>query len=183
MSNRPPSILTILSGFKLNEIFKLSGIFFGTNLIIGIFVLLFKFLDTIFEFIGLNKLESDFMDGFKEAVNELSPHFWGGKVFLWAAIIYILLMIFAKFDEHWFKNFKFVFRVAVLSIPKLIGFSCLILFIGFFLGALPVWIALWIIFFLMFFTILLTDNSTFKKVYYREFPEEYKIDFGEKPPE
>lgn len=183
MSNIPPSITTIFFRFKLNEIFKLTKLFFGVNLTIGVFVIIFKFFNKIFEFIGLNKLESNFMNNFKEIVNDLSPYFYGGKVFLWAAIIYILLMIFAKFDEHWFSNFKFVFRIPVLSIPKLIGFSFLILFIGFFLGSLPVWIALWIIFFFILFPMFLINNDTFKKVYYREFPEEYKIDFGENPPE
>ena len=28
----------------------------------------------------------------------------------------------------------------------------------------------------------LITNNTFLKVYYREFPEEYKLDFGERPP-
>jgi hypothetical protein len=180
--NDPPTILSILSRFKLNEIFKLTGIFFGTNLFLGVFALIIIFFDTIFEFIGLNKIEGNFVNSFKETLNELSPHFWGGKFFLTAVIIYIVFMIIAKFDERKFKNWKFVFRIPVLSVPKLIGLSCLILFIGFFLGVLPVWISLWIIFFFVIFPMYLIGNITFRKVYCREFPEEYKIDFGETPP-
>ena len=91
-------------------------------------------------------------------------------------------MISAKFDERWFKNWKFVFRIPVLSVSKLIGFSCLILLIGFFLGSIPYWIAMWLIGFYVIFPLYLITNNTFLKVYYREFPEEYKLDFGERPP-
>ena len=178
----PPSVIDILSHFKFNEIFKLIGAFFYTNLFIGIFALIIIFFETIFEFIGLNKIEYNFVNSFKETLNELSPYFWGGKFFLTAVIIYIIFMIIAKFDERKFNNWKFVFRIPVLSVPKLIGFSCLILFIGFFLGVLPPWIALWLIGFFIIFPLYLIRNITFQKVYYREFPKEYKLDFGKGPP-
>ena len=177
----PPSILKILSRFKLNEIFKLTGIFFSTNLFIGVFALIIIFFDTIFGFIGLDKIDDNFRNSFKETLNELSPYFLGGKFFLTAVIIFIIFMIIAKFDEHKFKNLKFVFRIPVLSVPKLIGFSCLILFIGFFLGALSPWITLWLIGLFMIFPLYLIRNKTFQKVYYREFKKEYKIDFKHKP--
>ena len=177
----PPSILKILSRFKLNEIFKLTGIFFSTSLFIGVIALIIIFFDTIFEFIGLNKIEANFVNNFTEIVNKLSPYFWGGKFFLTVVIIYILFMIIAKFDERKFKNWKFFFRIPVLSVPKLIGLSCLILFIGFFLGALPIWIASWLIGFFIIFSLYLIRNKTFQKVYYREFKKEYKIDFKHKP--
>ena len=76
----PPTILKILSRFKLNEIFKLTGIFFSTNLFVGVFALIIIFFDTIFEFIGLNKIEGNFVNSFKETLNELSPYFLGGKL-------------------------------------------------------------------------------------------------------
>ena len=181
-NNIPPSVLMILSRFKLNEIFKLTKGFFYTNLIIGIFVMIIFFFEIIFQILGLNKVELNFVNSFNETLNQLSPFFFGGKFLLTIVVIYIILMISAKFDERWFKNWKFVFRIPVLSVSKLIGFSCLILLIGFFLGSIPYWIAMWLIGFYVIFPLYLITNNTFLKVYYREFPEEYKLDFGERPP-
>ena len=179
----PPSILDILAHFKFNEIFKLKGIFFGTNLFIGIATLFFLFLDKIFKFVGVDTDFTDgFRDGFNNLLNELSPYFFGGKFFLTAAIIYIVFLLLAKGDPHYFRNFKFVLKIPILSIPKLISRSIVILFIGFFLGVLPIWGSLWILFFIFIFQNLLITNITFRKVYYREFPKEYKLDFGEGPP-
>ena len=179
----PPSILDILAHFKFNEIFKLKGIFFGTNLFIGIATLFFLFLDKIFKFVGVDTDFTDgFRDGFNDLLNELSPYFFGGKFFLTAAIIYIVFLLLAKGDPHYFKNFKFVLKIPILSFPKLISRSVVILFIGFFLGVLPIWASLWILFFIFIFQNFLITNITFRKVYYREFPKEYKLDFGEGPP-
>ena len=181
-NNIPPSVLMILSRFKLKEIFKLTKSFFYTNLFIGIFVMIAFFFEIIFEIIGLNKIEHNFVNSFNDTLNELSPFFFGGKFLLTIVVIYIILMILAKFDERRFKNWKFIFRIPVLSVSKLIGFSCLILLIGFFLGSIPYWIAMWLIGFYAIFPFYLITNNTFQKVYYREFPEEYKLDFGERPP-
>jgi len=179
----PPSILDILAHFKFNEIFKLKGIFFGANLFIGIATLFFLFLDKIFKFLGVDTDFTDgFRDGFNGLLNELSPYFFGGKFFLTAAIVYIVFLLLAKGDPHYFKNFKFVLKIPILSIPKLISRSIVILFVGFFLGVLPIWASLWILFFIFIFQNLLITNITFRKVYYREFPKEYKLDFGEGPP-
>ena len=181
-NNIPPSVLMILSRFKLKEIFKLTKSFFYTNLFIGIFVMIAFFFEIIFEIIGLNKIEHNFVNSFNDTLNELSPFFFGGKFLLTIVVIYIILMILAKFDERRFKNWKFIFRIPVLSVSKLIGFSCLILLIGFFLGSIPYWIAMWLIGFYAIFPFYLITNNTFQKVYYRGFPEEYKLDFGERPP-
>ena len=62
----PPSMLKNLSRFKLNEIFKLTGIFFSTNLFIGVFALIIIFFDTIFGFIGLDKIDDNFRNSFKK---------------------------------------------------------------------------------------------------------------------
>jgi hypothetical protein len=179
----PPSVLDILAHFKFNEIFKLKGIFFGANLFIGIATLFFLFIEKIFEFVGVDTDFTDgFRDGFNGLLNELSPYFFGGKFFLTAAIIYIVFLLLAKGDPHYFKNFKFVLKIPILSIPKLISRSVVILFAGFFLGVLPLWASLWILSFIFIFQLLLITNITFQKVYYREFPKEYKLDFGESPP-
>ena len=179
----PPSVLDILSHFKFNEIFKLIGIFFGANLFIGIATIFFLFIDKILAFIGIDQdLTDNLWNGFNNYINDLSPYFFGGKFFLTVAIVYIFFLIMAKSDTHYFRNFKFVLKIPILSFPKLISRSLIILFIGFFLGILPMWASLWILFFIYIFQHLLLTNITFQKVYYREFPEEYKLDFGEGPP-
>jgi len=179
----PPSVLDILAHFKFNEIFRLKGIFLGANLFIGIATLFFLFLEKIFEFVGVDTDFTDgFRDGFNGLLNELSPYFFGGKFFLTAAIVYIVFLLLAKGDPHYFKNFKFVLKIPILSFPKLISRSVVILFVGFFLGVLPLWASLWILSFIFIFQILLITNITFQKVYYREYPKEYKLDFGEGPP-
>ena len=166
----PPSLLDILAHFKFNEIFKLKGIFFGTNLFIGIATLFFLFLDKIFEFVGVDTDFTDgFRDGFNGLLNELSPYFFGGKFFLTAAIVYIVFFFLSKGDPHYFKNFKFVLKIPILSFPKLISRSVVILFVGFFLGVLPLWASLWILSFIFIFQLLLITNITFQKVYYREY--------------
>ena len=179
----PPSVLDILAHFKFNEIFRLKGIFLGANLFIGIATLFFLFLEKIFEFVGVDTDFTDgFRDGFNGLLNELSPYFFGGKFFLTAAIVYIFFLLLAKGDPHYFKNFKFVLKIPILSFPKLISRSVVILFVGFFLGVLPLWASLWILSFIFIFQLLLITNITFQKVYYREYPKEYKLDFGEGPP-
>ena len=179
----PPSVLDILAHFKFNEIFKLKGIFFGINLFLGIATLFFLFLEKIFKYMGIDTDFTDgLVDGFNGFLNELSPYFFGGKFLLSAAIVYVVFLFMAKGDPHYFRNFKFVLKIPVLSFPKLISRSIVILFVGFFLGVLPMWASLWILFFIFIFQLFLITNITFQKVYYREFPKEYKLDFGEGPP-
>ena len=177
--NNIPLRLKTLSRFKIHEIIKLYRVFFSANMVVGFFALLLYFSSVLTESIGLSNDSFDkYLNSFKQIVNELSYYFWGGKVFLWGAIIYIFLMIVAKGDENWFRNFNLDLKVLILPFPKIIGLSILILAIGFFLGSIPQWASLWIVFFIIFFSTLLPGEQIFKDVYHREFPDKYELFYG-----
>ena len=173
-------MLQVLSKFTLLEILSLYKLFFGLNILIGFIALIFIIVGGGMHIFGLTEISNSLGNDFAIYVNQFTPYFFGGKIFLWATIFYIIFLILIKFDEDYFKKFSIKIPFPLLSIPKLLGLSILLLVSGFVLGAFPYWIVLWVYFLLLMFITMLPDNPTFKKVYYREWPEEDDEDNGKK---
>ena len=165
-----PTMLEVLSKFSILEILSLYKLFFGLNIIIGFMALIFIVVGGGMNIFGLTEISNSLENDFAIYVNQFTPYFFGGKIFLWATIFYIIFLIIIKFDEDYFRNFSITIPFPVLSVPKLIGLTFLLLGGGFILGAFPFWIVFWVFWLCTMMMQMLPDNPTFKKVYDREWP-------------
>ena len=86
-------------------------------------------------------------------------------------------MIFAKFDEDWFKNNTMTLSVPVLSWKLLILFSIIIFTLGFVFHLLNDYIVMGIFLVLFGLPLKLVNDDTFIKVSKRTYPD---IKDGEK---
>lgn len=169
-------ILRVLKNYQLNEFPSLIKNF----LIVSFWVLLIMGIFFAIDFIVFYALEyfnftidgkSDDLDNFIAKINDLAQYFFLGKFGLWGSIIFICLIVFAKFDENWFESYSLKLQVPVWTWRKIIFFSIFLLSIGFFLDFLPNYLLTYVCFTICGLVIKFTYDETFRKVAKRVYPD------------
>ena len=103
--------------------------------------------------------------------NMLSNNFFLGKFGFWGTIIFILLIVLAKFDEDWFKNNSLTLKVPVWGWKKIIFLSIFFILLGFILDFLPMYLIAYILLVMVGTVIRLIKDETFRKVAKRVYPD------------
>ena len=176
------NVLRVIANYQINEVPSL----IKNILIVSLWVCLF-----ISIFSGFNFAVNYFTDSagitengnvtilisFQNEVNRLSSNYFFGKVGIWGSVIFIGLIIFAKFDEDWFKNNPVILRVPVLSWKLIILVSIVILILGFVFKLLNNYIVWGIFLIFVGSPLKLVNDDTFIKVSKRVYPD---LNDGEK---
>ena len=175
MTKEDINFFKVIANYQLNEIPSLIKNILWIGFWVSLAMLFFfgfnYFVNYLAEPIGIIEGGVTLFNNFKNEVNRMSDNFILGKIGLWGTIIFIVLMIFAKFDEDWFIRNKLIVQIPVLSWKLLIFLSFVLLLTGFILNLINGYIIWGIFIFLFFFPIKMSKDKTFFKVAQRVYPD------------
>ena len=175
MTKEDIKFFKVIANYQLNEIPSLIKNILWIGFWVSLAMLFFfgfnYFVNYLTEPLGIIEGGATFFNHFKSEVNRMSDNFILGKIGLWGTIIFIVLMIFAKFDEDWFIRNKLIVQIPVLSWKLLIFLSFVLLLTGFILNLINGYIIWGILIFLFFFPIVMSKDKTFFKVAQRVYPD------------
>ena len=185
----PVPIRNIILRFNLLDWFQVLKMIFWINItyliIAGIYLNFFKVLNIIsVNFFQINLYEKEeaannFITQIISGINQSGDNFLGGKFTLWFFIIYTCLLLYTRYEEN---KIEYTFKIPVLSYPLIFLISGFFFFFGFTFSEISGFYFFWLIFFVFIFVVYFENSKVFKTVYLREFPEEYKKDFGDSKP-
>ncbi len=185
----PIPIRNIIFRFNLIDWFQVFKMLFWINItyliLAGIYLNFFKvlnFFSVRFLQINLYEKEKDatnFISELVTGINQSGDNFLGGKFFLWFCIIYVCLFIYARYEN---TPINYNINIPVLSYPVISLIAVVILIFGFSFNEVGGFYFFWILFVAFVFFSLFFTSKVFKTVYLREFPDEYKKDFGDSKP-
>ena len=188
-SSPPIPIRNIIFRFNLIDWFQVFKMLFWINItyliLAGIYLNFFKVLNFFsVRFLEINlyekeKVATNFISELITGINQSGDNFLGGKFFLWFCIIYVCLFIYARYEN---TPINYTINIPVLSYPVISLIAVVILIFGFSFNEVGGFYIFWILFVSFVFFSLFFTSKVFKTVYLREFPEEYKKDFGDSKP-